>query len=201
MKITVTIKCFPENKHECINVFGAEYRHFREWVEDATLAGIWGLPHDNVTLRWLVESGRWEGDGVAKTFVRPNLPQVATRPLQCEMGSLPAVSETEESDMSATPGPIQNGYEWASIGIAGPQEVANGCMSMQMQGFEVFTVFPCKFRSSPLAPESSDIVVIVGRRPMKVVDANQGAANTNEPNAGTTAPGTVEGGTTDGDGR
>lgn len=60
MKAVITFKLTPESRGEMIDTFGAEYREFREVIELANLNGAFGLPPEKVTLRWVVETGRWE---------------------------------------------------------------------------------------------------------------------------------------------
>ena len=61
MKATITIKLTPESKGELTDTFGGQYREFRETFEKAVQEhGVFSVPTKNVTLRWLVDSGKWE---------------------------------------------------------------------------------------------------------------------------------------------
>jgi len=178
MKITVTIKAIAENQAECINTFGANFLAFRKWIEELTLNGGWGLPHENVTLRWLVETGKWEGDGVATPFVPLDFSSLEAGSTQREVGPVPSVSSPEEGDMK---------YDWVSGAVDNPMAVGSACVQIQQKGFEVYAIVSCRFKTSPLAPEPIDGICIVGR---KVHDETADAIDTSavEAPAGNTPP-------------
>ena len=60
MKVIITFKLCAETRGELIDTFGAQYREFRQVIEEVTATGGFGLPPEKILLRWLVESGRWE---------------------------------------------------------------------------------------------------------------------------------------------
>ncbi len=59
MKITMTFKLAPESRQNIIDTFAAEYRDFRSAMERVVANGGFGDP-TKITLRWLLESGRWD---------------------------------------------------------------------------------------------------------------------------------------------
>lgn len=62
MRIQYTIKLTPESRNEMIHTFGAEYRVFRDRIEQAINQGHMGAGPEKVSVRWLLESGRWDQD-------------------------------------------------------------------------------------------------------------------------------------------
>ena len=56
----LTIRLAPESRQELIDTYGAQYRHFRQEVEQALRSGAGLQLPPTARIRWLLESGRWE---------------------------------------------------------------------------------------------------------------------------------------------
>jgi hypothetical protein len=59
MKIAITFKLTPESKDEMLLTYPKAYEEFREVMEMFKEKGGFGEV-EKVSLRWLLESGRWE---------------------------------------------------------------------------------------------------------------------------------------------